>query len=64
MTAYQVRDERGERLDHPPRMAARVFAYVLAEDSDRYTAAELAVGLGVSRQPYPVLCDSWFRSGC
>lgn len=32
-----------------PRMAARVFAYVLAEDSDRYTAAELAEGLGVSR---------------
>lgn len=31
------------------RMAARVFAYVLAEDSDRYTAAELADGLGVSR---------------
>lgn len=32
-----------------PRMASRVFAYVLAEDSDRYTAAELAEGLGVSR---------------
>lgn len=31
------------------RMAARVFAYVLAEDSDRYTAAELSEGLGVSR---------------
>lgn len=31
-----------------PRMAARVFAYVLAEDSDRYTAAELAEGLRVS----------------
>lgn len=31
------------------RMPARVFAYVLAEDSDRYTAAELAEGLGVSR---------------
>src|SRR5680860_1285617 len=31
-----------------PRMAARVFAYVLAEDSDRYTAAELADGLRVS----------------
>jgi DNA-binding transcriptional regulator GbsR (MarR family) len=31
-----------------PRMAARVFAYVLAEDSDRYTAAELAQGLRVS----------------
>lgn len=30
-------------------MAARVLAYVLAEDSDRSTAAELAVGLGVSR---------------
>ena len=32
-----------------PRMAARVFAYVLAEDADRYTAADLASGLGVSR---------------
>jgi DNA-binding transcriptional regulator GbsR (MarR family) len=31
-----------------PRMAARVFAYVLAEDADRYTAAELAEGLRVS----------------
>lgn len=31
------------------RMPARVFAYVLAEDSDTYTAAELAEGLGVSR---------------
>ena len=31
-----------------PRMAARVFAYVLAEDRDRYTAAELAEGLDVS----------------
>lgn len=31
------------------RMAARVFAYVLAEDAEIYTAAELAEGLGVSR---------------
>jgi DNA-binding transcriptional regulator GbsR (MarR family) len=31
------------------RMPARVFAYVLAEDADRYTAADLAEGLGVSR---------------
>ena len=31
-----------------PRMPARVFAYVLAEDSDRYTAAQLAEGLQVS----------------
>lgn len=31
-----------------PRMAARVFAYVLAEDSDKYTAKELAEGLRVS----------------
>lgn len=31
-----------------PRMAARVFAYVLAEDSDRYTAAQLAQGLQAS----------------
>ena len=31
-----------------PRMSARVFAYVLAEDAERYTAAELASGLRVS----------------
>lgn len=31
-----------------PRMPARVFAYILAEDADRYTAAELADGLQVS----------------
>lgn len=31
-----------------PRMAARVYAYVLAEDADRYTARELSEGLGVS----------------
>lgn len=31
-----------------PRMSARVFAYVLAEDAERYTAAELASGLEVS----------------
>jgi hypothetical protein len=32
-----------------PRMAARVFAYVLADDDDdRYTAAQLATGLRVS----------------
>jgi predicted transcriptional regulator len=31
-----------------PRMPARVFAYVLAEDAERYTAAELASGLNVS----------------
>ena len=31
-----------------PRMPARVFAYILADDADRYTAAELAEGLRVS----------------
>lgn len=31
-----------------PRMPARVFAYILADDADRYTAAELAEGLQVS----------------
>jgi DNA-binding transcriptional regulator GbsR (MarR family) len=35
-------------LSGMPRMAARVFAYVLAEDSDRYTASQLAEGLRVS----------------
>ncbi|HET6625992.1 MAG TPA: helix-turn-helix domain-containing protein [Nocardioidaceae bacterium] len=31
-----------------PRMASRVFAFVLADDADRYTAAQLAEGLRVS----------------
>ncbi len=31
-----------------PRMPARVFAYILADDADRYTAAELAEGLRIS----------------
>src|ERR687891_338366 len=39
----QVLEESGV-----PRMPARVFAYILAEDRDRYTAAELAEGLQVS----------------
>ncbi|WP_433873173.1 GbsR/MarR family transcriptional regulator [Saccharopolyspora sp. CA-218241] len=39
----QVLEESGV-----PRMPARVFAYVLAEDRDRYTASELAAGLRVS----------------
>ena len=31
-----------------PRMAARVFAYALAEDADSYTAADFAAGLQIS----------------
>jgi hypothetical protein len=31
-----------------PRMPARVFAYMLADDADRHTAGELAAGLRVS----------------
>jgi len=31
-----------------PRMPARVFAYMLTDDADRYTAAALAEGLRVS----------------
>ena len=31
-----------------PRMAARVFAFALADDADRYTASDLAEGLRVS----------------
>lgn len=44
---HLVRQHRSEVV--VGQMAARVLAYVLAEDSDRSTAAELAVGLGVSR---------------
>jgi len=47
---YQAVERLGQVLEDSgvPRMPARVFAYVLAEDSDRYTAAELAEGLQVS----------------
>ena len=31
-----------------PRMPARVFAFILADDQSAYTAAELARGIGVS----------------
>ena len=31
-----------------PRMSARVLAYMLADDADRYTAAALAEGLRIS----------------
>jgi DNA-binding transcriptional regulator GbsR (MarR family) len=31
-----------------PRMQARVFAYILADDAERYTAAELSTALRVS----------------
>lgn len=31
-----------------PRMPARVFSYALTQDADRYTASQLAAGLGVS----------------
>lgn len=30
------------------RMSARVFAYILIDDADTYTAAEIAEGLGIS----------------
>lgn len=45
------------------RMAARVFSYVLAEDSDRYTAAELADGLGVSRAAISTATRSLVQAG-
>ena len=31
-----------------PRMASRIFAYTLADDGDRYTAADFAEGLRIS----------------
>ena len=45
------------------RMPARVFAYALAEDSDSYTAAELADGLGVSRAAISVATRSLVQAG-
>lgn len=45
------------------RMAARVFSYVLAEDSDRYTAADLAEGLGVSRAAISTATRSLVQAG-
>jgi DNA-binding transcriptional regulator GbsR (MarR family) len=46
-----------------PRMQARVFAYALAEDSERYTAAELAEGLGVSRAAISSATRALVRGG-
>jgi DNA-binding transcriptional regulator GbsR (MarR family) len=61
VTAAQMADDAGDALLRVveqlglllteaglPRMAARVFAYILAEDHSRYTARELADGLRVS----------------
>src|SRR6478609_11822379 len=63
MTVRQSKTERDEhvRLLHAvervaglltdagmPRMASRVFAYALADDAERYTAADFAEGLRVS----------------
>ena len=47
---HQAVERLGRVLEESgvPRMPARVFAYILAEDRDRYTAAELAEGLQVS----------------
>jgi DNA-binding transcriptional regulator GbsR (MarR family) len=46
----QAVERLGQVLENSgvPRMPARVFAYILAEDRDRYTATELAEGLQVS----------------
>lgn len=46
-----------------PRMQARVFSYVLAEDSDCYTAADLADGLGVSRAAISSATQALVRGG-
>jgi DNA-binding transcriptional regulator GbsR (MarR family) len=47
---YQAVERLGQTLESVgiPRMPARVFAFVLADDQAIYTAAELASGLGVS----------------
>lgn len=46
-----------------PRMQARVFSYVLAEEVDCYTAAELAEGLGVSRAAISSATRALVRGG-
>ena len=46
-----------------PRMQARVFSYVLAEDAECYTAAELADGLGVSRAAISSATRALVRAG-
>jgi DNA-binding transcriptional regulator GbsR (MarR family) len=47
---FQAVERFGQALEGSgmPRMPARVFAFVLADDSDRYTAGQLAEGLQVS----------------
>jgi DNA-binding transcriptional regulator GbsR (MarR family) len=47
---FQAVERFGQALEGSgmARMPARVFAYVLADDADRYTAAQLAEGLQVS----------------
>jgi DNA-binding transcriptional regulator GbsR (MarR family) len=47
---FQAVERFGQALEGSgmARMPARVFAYVLADDADRYTAAQLAQGLQVS----------------
>jgi DNA-binding FadR family transcriptional regulator len=44
-------------------MQARVFSYVLAEDADCYTAADLAEGLGVSRAAISSATRALVRAG-
>lgn len=46
-----------------PRMAARVFAFVLADDAERYTAQELAHGLQVSAAAISGAVRHLVRSG-
>lgn len=47
---FQAVERFGQALEGSgmARMPARVFAFVLADDADRYTAAQLAEGLQVS----------------
>jgi DNA-binding transcriptional regulator GbsR (MarR family) len=47
---FQAVERFGQALEGSgmARMPARVFAYVLADDADRYTAGQLAEGLQVS----------------
>jgi DNA-binding transcriptional regulator GbsR (MarR family) len=46
-----------------PRMPARVFAYVLADDAESYTAADLANGLRVSPAAISVAARSLVQMG-
>ncbi len=46
------------------RMSARVFTYILVDDAETYTAAEIAEGLASASPPSPAPCANSSAAGC